>query len=71
MYHVHRSLQIGARWTLFDSSLARVIHIGDPGTDEDGSLRAPWAGRSRLWDCVLCIAWDGSIAVIALDGLVL
>jgi hypothetical protein len=52
-----RTLQLGARWTVFDTPLRCVIHVG--------------AGRGRLADCVLCAAADGSVAVVALDGLLL
>jgi len=43
-----------ARWVLFISPLQRVLHLR---YDKGGPLRG----------CLLCIARDGTIAVIALD----
>jgi hypothetical protein len=63
---IGRTLQLGARWTVFDCNLVRVIHIAS-GTGSSWESNA----RSRLKDCLLCIAADGSVAVVALDGLLL
>lgn len=43
-----------ARWVLFISPLQRVLHLK---YDKGGPLRG----------CLLCIAGDGTIAVITLD----
>lgn len=50
-----RTLSLRARWTIFTSPLAQVIHITG---DTIGRLRG----------CTLCISQDGTIAVIAIDG---
>ncbi|TFY53289.1 hypothetical protein EVJ58_g9531 [Rhodofomes roseus] len=50
-----QSLSLRARWTIFTSPLAEVIHLkGD--------------AIGRLKSCALCISQDGTIAVIAVDG---
>ncbi|KAI9066035.1 WD40 repeat-like protein [Trametes sanguinea] len=49
------TLKLCARWTLFTTSLARVISLHDEKV-------------GRLHGCVLCVSQDGTIAVIALDG---
>lgn len=51
----YRTLQLRACWTVFTSPLAHTIQIHD---DNAGPLRG----------CALCIAQDGTIAVIAIDG---
>ena len=54
--HLTRStLKLCARWTLFNTPLARVITLDD---DKVG----------RLHGCVLCVSQDGTIAVVAVDG---
>ncbi|EPQ54828.1 WD40 repeat-like protein [Gloeophyllum trabeum ATCC 11539] len=47
------SLALTARWTLFITPLRKVIEAPDSGC---------------LKDCILCIAHDGTVAVIAIDG---
>ncbi|KAI0763531.1 WD40 repeat-like protein [Trametes elegans] len=49
------TLKLCARWTLFTTSLARVIPLLE-------------ARVGRLHGCVLCASHDGTIAVIAIDG---
>jgi hypothetical protein len=52
---VRRTLALQARWTLFIEPLARVLHVGA-------------AGPARMRDCMLCVARDGTIGLVALDG---
>ncbi|KAF7290909.1 WD-REPEATS-REGION domain-containing protein [Mycena chlorophos] len=49
------TLTLKARWTLFTTPLARVVHFRD---DKLSPLRG----------CVLCISQDGTVAVIVVDG---
>ncbi|KAI0823988.1 WD40 repeat-like protein [Trametes gibbosa] len=50
------SLKLCARWTVFTTPLACVVSL----EDED---------VGRLHGCMLCISQDGTIAVVAVDGL--
>lgn len=50
------SLELKARWTLFNSPLIQAKQIRDP-----------IAGK--LNDCVFCLSQDGTIAAFAVDGL--
>lgn len=50
------NFKLCARWTVFLTPLARVLQI-------DEKVNSPLSG------CVLCISADGTIAVIAIDGL--
>jgi rabconnectin-3b len=49
-------LKLRAQWTMFTEPLLTVIPL-----DEEGV--------GRLRDCILCVSDDGTIAVIAVDGL--
>ena len=47
-----RTLQLLARWTVFTEPLGDVIYLSS----------------GRLKGCVFCVARDGTIAVVAVDG---
>ncbi|KAI0642943.1 WD40 repeat-like protein [Trametes meyenii] len=49
------ALKLCARWTLFTTPLSRVISLHEEAV-------------GRLHGCVLCVAQDGTIAVVAVDG---
>ncbi|KAI0671154.1 WD40 repeat-like protein [Trametes maxima] len=49
------TLNLCARWTVFTTPLSRVISLHEEAV-------------GRLHGCVLCVAQDGTIAVIAVDG---
>lgn len=54
-FETHRSLKLVARWTIFISPLVQVLQC----RETTGPLRG----------CVLCASRNGTVAVIALDGL--
>lgn len=53
-----RSLKLVSRWTIFTTELESVITLS-LGDDRLG----------RLKGCVMCVAADGTIAIIVLDGM--
>ncbi|KAF8575607.1 hypothetical protein K439DRAFT_1398053 [Ramaria rubella] len=50
------TLQLRAQWTIFTTPLLTVISLEEEGV-------------GRLRDCILCVSNDGTLAVIAVDGL--
>ncbi|KAI0655440.1 WD40 repeat-like protein [Cubamyces menziesii] len=50
------TLKLYARWTVFTTPLARTISLHDEK-------------MGRLHGCILCVSQDGTIAVVAVDGL--
>lgn len=50
-----RDLKIQARWTLFCTPLLNLVLLDDER-------------HGRLKGCMLCVAEDGTIAVVVVDG---